>query len=509
MSALRRYKGGRRTLQSAAIGVALVMSFGCGKKDESKGKDKPAPAKPGKVTPPTKVKPTAANTASGKLDPDTGKHEGTNTWSHVIGGEGRDNGRAVAIDAKGNVAVGGLFSGTVDLGTGTKLTATKADSFVTVYGPDGKLKWAVGFGGPADDIISAMDYDGKGNLLVAGLFGKGIKIGGVLMKSHGADDIFLAKYDPQGKLMWAKTFGGLSTDAPHDIVGHADGSATMTGVYRAEIDFGAGKLMGKGGGDMFLVHFDAAGNQEWAKTFGDFGKDYSRGVAVDPKGAIILVGEFSGKVDFGGGALESTGNRDLVVAKFSPGGDYVWAKKFGNEFNDSGYGLSVDPGGNIVVVGAFEDKLQIGATELASKGEADIFVLRLEPNGGVSWVKSFGADRADQATSVATDKHGNIVFTGEYYNSIDFGGGPLAATGNEKDLFLVELSPKGEHLWSRNAGDKDHDQGRAVAMNGAGTIALTGTFRFSLSFGGKAITGRHKSGQKAPPGDAFVAVFSR
>src|SRR3989442_12049361 len=90
----------------------------------------------------------------------------------------------------------------------------------------------------------------------------------------------------------------------------------------------------------------------WSKCLGgDLGGGAGRAVAVDANGNVLVTGKFSGTIDFGTGPLTSAGATDIFLAKYSAAGDPIWSKAFGGALNDSGNGVAVDSGGNVVLIG--------------------------------------------------------------------------------------------------------------------------------------------------------------
>jgi hypothetical protein len=92
----------------------------------------------------------------------------------------------------------------------------------------------------------------------------------------------------------------------------------MTGEIVGAADFGGGPLWGNGSADIFLAKFNNAGTYLWQKRFGDLYDDHGNGVASDLNGNVILAGDYSLSIDFGGGPLPSPGSSDACLAKFGP-----------------------------------------------------------------------------------------------------------------------------------------------------------------------------------------------
>ncbi|MGH9649787.1 MAG: SBBP repeat-containing protein, partial [Terriglobales bacterium] len=123
------------------------------------------------------------------------------------------------------------------------------------------------------------------------------------------------------------------------------------------------------------------------------------------------------------------GSYDIFVAKFAGAdGSHLWSKRFGNTGVDVGRGVAVDTGGNVLATGNFQVSVDFGGGTLTALGSNDIFVAKLSgADGSHLWSKSFGAAGGGdaQARAIALDAAGNPFVTGFFYLTVDFGGGPL------------------------------------------------------------------------------------
>lgn len=495
-------------MRITALAAAALLAAGCGKKDGDDGA-KPGPA-PTTQPPPTEpAQPETPPPPRTELAADPGGATGDHQWSRGFGGSGRDEPRAIALTDDGGVIVTGVFSGTVNFGPG-ELTAEALDVFVLKLDNDGKPVWAGLIGGGGEDIAADVAVDSKGNVVVVGWFSGAMKVGDTELKAAGGDDIFVVKLDKEGKPAWARQLGGDNTDVAWSVdIDPAGDDIVIAGEFRGRVNFGGGPLESKGNSDIFLLRLGEDGVHKWSKSFGDIGQDYGRTVAVDSRGDIVMAAEFSAEVDFGGGKpLVHKGNRDLVLAKYDKNGAYRWARGYGNTFDEVVIALALDPADNIVVGGAFEDRLELGTETLKSRGRSDAFVAKFTPDGEPTWAVGWGADRDDQVSGLGTDKFGNIVATGWFVSKVNFGGAELAAGNGNQDAFLVKLDHKGRHLWSQRFGDRDHDRGRALAVAPEGSITLAGIYRFTLAFNGNVLESSHEKGAKIAPADIFVARFA-
>jgi hypothetical protein len=143
-----------------------------------------------------------------------------------------------------------------------------------------------------------------------------------------------------------------------------------------------------------------------------------------------------------------------------------------------------------------------------SKGESDVFVARLAPDGKLLWVKTYGGDRADAAYGVDVDAAGNVVVAGGFETSIDLGGGVFKTAGY-MDGFFLKLDPGGAHVWSRRWGAKDQDVAIAVTTLADGSVFATGAYRHQLDLTAGGPTAVQAEGAKLMKPDSFIARLER
>ncbi|MBI4701054.1 MAG: hypothetical protein HY744_07840 [Deltaproteobacteria bacterium] len=234
------------------------------------------------------------------------------------------------------------------------------------------------------------------------------------------------------------------------------------------------------------------GQHLWSKRFGGATFDGLRNMVLDGAGNIVMVGYFSGAVDFGKGELKAGEGRDIFLAKLDPQGQTLWSKGFALAPEQCTYyecplGLAVGADGSAVLAGGFEGTLNLGGGPLGATGR-DAFVAKFSADGAHLWSKSFAAPDNQFAEAVALDQTGNIVVAGAVKGEADFGGGPLASADAD-DIFVVELDPNGAHLWSKIYGGTGNQRVRALAVDAQGGVYLTGHFEGKLEFAGKSLAG--------------------
>ena len=371
-------------------------------------------------------------------------------WARSGGGPGWDWARAIAVDGNGNVYVTGRFeSDSLILGSDTLVRAGQQydDIFVVKYDPNGNVLWARRAGGSDRDGSTGIATDGSGNVYVVGWFwSTSIAFGSITLTNAGGTipvDLFVAKYDPNGNVLWARRAGGSGVDVANRVAADAGGNIWVTGRFRSSsISFGSTTLNNIGSDDIFVVKYDPGGNALWAKVAGGNGIDEAFGIAVDPGGNTYITGEhgsdvlaFSSTI-----TLANTGNYDFFIAKYDPNGNVLWAKGATGTGREVAYGVAADASGNVCVAGRFESaSLTFGPTTLTNQGNNDIFVVGYDENGNEQWAMSVGASGSDVATGIALEGGGNGYVAGAFESaSVSFGANTLNGFGST-NAFVAKM----------------------------------------------------------------------
>lgn len=384
-----------------------------------------------------------------------GGGDGKLAWAQTFGAKRDDLANGIAVRGD-KVVVVGQFLDELKLGEFDHKAVGSDDLFVAAFDRAGAVQWLWTLGGIDSDGANCVAATPDGGWVIGGSFTDSITIGTQTIKSKGKTDGLLVKLAASGDLEWVKTFGGRYDDTILHLAVDANGNIYVQGHFKDTADWGGKPLTAAGGSD-----------------------------------------------------------NDVVLAKYDANGDHVWSQRFGNSFNDVAGGVAVDPAGHVTMVGSFENKGSISfgeGDEHVSLGEADVYVAHFTSDGKLEWAHSYGGARDDVAWGVAVDAAGNIVTTGWFWNTVDFGKGMRTSKGN-KDVFALKLDPKGATVWAQSWGDHDHDQGRAVAIDDKGNSIVAGLYRFKLDVVGPPIESHRDESNpvlaKAPKPDVFVVELAR
>ena len=433
-------------------------------------------------------------------------------WARSAGGISLDTGAGIAVDALGNSLVTGSFQGAAVFGAGepneTTLNSTDfLDVFVAKYNINGNLLWARQAGGPQADGGGSIAVDASGNSCITGLFEDSLTFGAgeinqTTLASVGSRDIFVAKFDSDGLLLWAKQAGGSnSNDHAEGIAVDASNNIYVTGFFNDSTIFGAGEvhetvLSSSGSFDIYIASYASDGLLQWAKQAGSASFDIGVGVAAGDSDNSWVTGFFEGVATFGAGEtnetiLTSSNGNDFFVAKYDVDGSLLWAKRAGGSGNDEGYGIVTDLFGNSYVTGHFQGAATFGAGEinetiLTSQGEADVLLAKYDTDGLFAWATAAGGSGDDRGYAVVVDTSGKSYITGQIHGAATFGFGEINETTltslGANDIFVAEYTSNGQLLWSRQAGgyfsgSGSGDFGADIALDASGNSYITGQFQ--------------------------------
>ncbi len=243
---------------------------------------------------------------------------------------------------------------------------------------------------------------------------------------------------------------------------------------------------------------DAAPPVDFAFAFGGVGDDNVIGVTTVANGAVYVGGSFSGSLTIGTETLVSNGQTDLYVARFRIDGSVDWAKSFGGAGQDLTAAIGSDADGALLLAGSFSGSVDFGAGPLVASGPSDIVLLKLSSTGAFIWARDYGASSAEEPLAMATGESGDLFVTGRFSGTTDLGSGLLTSAGSN-DIFLARYSGlDGTEQWSQKLGGTGDEIAIAIDVRGA-NVAITGVFSGPTNLGG---------GTTMNAAGGFAAVYS-
>lgn len=416
------------------------------------------------------------------------------------GGSGIDQLDSLFVDQPGNSYIAGRFSATATIGGTTLVSAGLQDNYVAKYGPNGSPLWVRQIGSTGDDAGYGVVAIPNGDVYTSGRFVNTASFGTTNLTSAGQSDIYLARYDANGTLIWARKAGGVGTDAAYAVTADASGNAYITGDFSGTADFGGVQLTSGATLNSFVAKYDPTGALIWAVRIGGTGTPTAKRITLDGATNVYVGGSFQGNVQFGALPLTSAGMNDGFVFKLSSSGVAQWVQQFGGTSDDAIWGLNIAPDGTINVGGRFQGTVTLGTNTLTSSGSYDAYIAKLDSGGNPLWARKAGSTGVDGLDTLATDPLGGIYAVGTYAAQATFNATSLANSGTS-DLFIVRYDANGNQQWVHRAGNANSLASIEVGTDAAGSVRITGQFTGALSLDHLVLT---NAGQQ----DVFLAALS-
>lgn len=348
-------------------------------------------------------------------------------------------------------------------------------------------KISAAYGGIDVQGGSAVTFDKSGNLIVVGSVSGSINFGATTLTSAGLSDVFVAKFNPAGQLLWAKSFGDAEIQSASSVGVDSSGNVYLTGAFRGNINFGGGTLSAAGSlfVDIYLAKLSSDGNHVWSKSFGDQNVQNARSLAVDAAGNVILTGFFQNDVNFGGATLTSAGLYDIFLAKFNTMGAHQWSRRFGDAGADqNGRAVTLDSIGNVYLAGEVGGTTDFGNGPLTTPATKTAFVAKFDSLGIPIWTKlstGMAMDRSS-ANAIAVGPSGEVAVGGNFRGAFDFGAGNVTNL-NSDDAFVTLFDNTGTHMFTRTFGDVDSQSVLGIAIAANGDVIATGNYSGMMDVG--------------------------
>jgi parallel beta-helix repeat protein len=370
---------------------------------------------------------------------------GNPLWVRRIGGIWSDHGYAVGNDKSGNCYVTGRFNYYAYIGTDTLSSSGAYTIFLAKFDSAGNYLWVKQAVCDSYSYGNGISVDSSGNSFITGSYADTAHFDSITLypssNNHIMGNIFIAKYNTNGDILWAKQAGGKGSDEARAITTDPFGNVYITGVFSDTAFFDTTIIISKNIWNIFVAKYSIDGNFLWVRSMSRTGNIGGSGIACNSVGNCFVTGSFQDTLTIDSTTLVSYGLSDIFIAEYNSSGDYIWAKRAGGSGNDAGKGISADIKNNsFFLTGSFENHAIFDTTELTSNGGTDIFIAEYDNTGNVKWVKSVGGIQDDEGNGITSDNQGSVYFTGDYSSpSVYFDTIFLHDNGNS-NIFIGKLS---------------------------------------------------------------------
>ncbi len=387
-------------------------------------------------------------------------------WAIATGGSGGVVGAPALSQpdpTTGDLYVTGYFQGTVTLGSTTLTTTVNNTSFVAKVDPNGNVLWAEQFGGLSGGAFTGIAVDTSGNVYLSGDFNGTQSFGGTTLTHVGSGATgYICKVDPNGNFLWAQRF----SDQTSGGYGRAMAVDANDDPYLA---WYANPPTGTVG---FLTKYDPKGNTLWTQQLD------SNATGVSPACVVL---DTSGNAYVGGSG--SQGNSVGFLAKYDPNGNPLWSQATPRQIWAEA--IYQDPTGKNYLYTSVWPTTALPSD--VQKWDA--------ASGTVLWSEQLTSPSSVRPNAVAVDANGNVYLTGAFGGdangdlySLDFDPGPgnailtSQAPGYSSDVFVVKLDPSGNFLSAYDFGGNSNSNSNGLVVDPSGNIYTAGSFGGTSNF---------------------------
>ena len=329
-----------------------------------------------------------------------------------------------------------------------------------------ELEWQKTYGGSADDRANSVIQTNDGGYAVVGKSKSG---DGDVLENAGYDDFWITKLDINGSVSWVQSFGYSGSDVPYSIIQTNDQGYLLSGVLDVSASNGQGdrltNIQGRhAGGDYWIIKLSSSGVKEWSNYYGGTFTDtaYSA-IQTNDNGYIIVGSSDSTDVDIS----NNKGNYDFWIIKISELGTLIWEKSFGGDQVDEARSISQMADGNYLVIG---DTRSSNIDVSQNNGAADVWIIKISPEGSLIWEKTLGGSSFDVGRSISKTQDDGFLIAGNSRSS----DGVLDINNGQNDALVMKINNSGYLEWQKTIGGNEVDFFNGVEELIDGSIVAVG-----------------------------------
>ncbi|WP_256010146.1 SBBP repeat-containing protein [Desertivirga xinjiangensis] len=291
---------------------------------------------------------------------------------------------------------------------------------------------------------------------------------GLRLKANGDHDAYVAKFNENGKMIWATLLGGSHEEKGYTLAADAEGNVFVGGTFRGLTRIGDMSLelkrLNNSSGmpnmtDMFLASLDREGKVRWVKQISGTGFERPTSIMVSASGKVYVTGYFFHDIYFSDTRMGVNDQSGFFIACYDQTGTLDWGKVYGvipGDYTTHGSiypsNMQFAPNGDLLIAGSFEGQKKIGSFSLTNNGDQDVFLARFDEDGEVIWVRTFGGPSTENCPGLAVDKDGDIYIGGSFREQISIGSHSFTSAMQHGSSFLTRYNGNGSLIWASQVG---------------------------------------------------------
>jgi len=344
-------------------------------------------------------------------------------WAKQGGNASFTNGNIQVKNTNNGIIAAGDFVETAQFGQEEVVSNGSSDIFIARYDENGEIIQVQSLGGENEELFKFLNVDNEDNIIISIMFTDFITINGTEYTSLGGQDVLLIKFNSDLSFQWVKHYGTGLTDYVKGMDMDEDGNILLFGKFKNEIDFDDITLTSSGSTDMYIAKYNADGEIIFAFSEGGSSYEDANSIAVGANDEFYISGTFYNETIINGETISTENPTGIFLAKYNSAGEFQWIEVIdGTNLLPSVF-LAANKDGSIYISGGFQGNIVFGSQTLSSEEfDADVYVAKYNTNGEALWAGHGNSDGAEIVTSLSSDIGGNVYLSGFYLSSIDFNG---------------------------------------------------------------------------------------
>lgn len=396
-------------------------------------------------------------------------------------------------------------------------------------------EWVKNYGSAEEnETCSETEIDSEGNIYVTGTFSGILTIGAFSVESEGSHDIYIAKYNNDGDILWLRSSGAKYNYASHGIEITSNGDYYIMGSYSDAFSL-----------VYFVKRYSITGELQWTKQVNNNNTHLTSEpgyISIDSEENCYIAGTFYGNLYTG---IESLNSGDFWAAffvKYNKEGKGLSCEKKSNpptdihvnsidEFVSAHYSnmykhnvtietdewslrsggvvnlktsmntkhhITTDIDNNIFLAVNQKAPYRIGSITAYGVKRADIedhiyeyyqsvSIWKIDANKQVLWAKEILGTNDCVVNSIQTDSEGSVYVAGQYEQNIAFDDFRLKSEGRE--LFIAKYNTNGEFQWAVKAGSGVDDMAYSISIDNNDNVFVAGQMLTPAYFGSDSVVG--------------------
>ncbi|MDG2152402.1 MAG: T9SS type A sorting domain-containing protein [Crocinitomicaceae bacterium] len=232
-----------------------------------------------------------------------------------------------------------------------------------------------------------------------------------------------------------------------------------------------------GGRDFWILKLDSFGNMDWQNALGGNSTEVAYTVEQTSEGGYIAMGY---SVSQAGDVIGNHGETDIWVVKLDESGNITWQKCLGGSSSEQGYDIKQTTDGGYIVAGSSQSN---DGNLNTNYGSSDYWIVKLDTDGNIAWEKSYGGSDRDVAHCIKQTNDGGFLVSGISSSS----DGDVTDVSGGRDYWIIKIDPTGNLIWQKAMGGDDTDVAYSIDETDDGGAIVAG---FSTSTNGD-VSGNH------------------